>query len=158
MIAFYSAKDIPGRNSFTPAPSLFFPIDEEVFSSGSVNYNGQVIGVVVAETKYIAEKAAKLVNVKYNNVKQPVVDIKEAKKIASRVNMAGENAGGTKGTDIFKVVKGEETMYQQIHFCMETLACVTKPTEEGMEVHPTSQHMDGIQVVISRAIKMQENK
>ncbi|XP_073945873.1 aldehyde oxidase 1-like [Choristoneura fumiferana] len=158
VIAFYSAKDIPGRNSFTPAPTPFYLKDEEVFCSGSVKYNGQVIGLVVAETKYIAEKAAKLVHVKYNNIKKPVIDIKEAKKIASRTNMAGENAGGTKGTDIFKVVKGEETIYHQQHFCMETLMCVTKPTEEGMEVHPTSQHMDGIQVVISRAIKMQENK
>lgn len=62
-------------------PQVFFPIDEEVFSSGSVKYNGQVIGVVVAETKYIAEKAAKLVHVKYNNVKNLLLTSKKPRRL-----------------------------------------------------------------------------
>lgn len=41
---------------------------------------------------------------------------------------------------------------------METLVTVTKPTEEGMEVHSSTQWMDGVQMMIGRALKMDRNR
>ncbi|XP_047998096.1 indole-3-acetaldehyde oxidase-like isoform X2 [Leguminivora glycinivorella] len=158
VLAFYSAKDIPGVNSFTPGDNAFFLAQEEVFCSGSVKYNGQVIGLIVAETRTIAEYASKLVEVRYKNVQKPVTDIKVAKKDTNRAKLEQAIPATSKGSDVAKVIKGEETMYQQKHFCMEALVSVTKPTEEGMEVHCTTQHMDGVQYMISRALKMPENK
>ncbi|XP_073945872.1 xanthine dehydrogenase-like isoform X2 [Choristoneura fumiferana] len=158
VIDFYSAKDIPGVNSFIPRIDGYSFADEEVFCEGPVRYNGQVIGVIVAETRRIAENAAKRVLVKYSNIKKPVIDIKKAKKDANRTKMAGEKSGGSKGTEIYKIVKGDETIYQQTHFCMETLMCVTKPTEEGLEAYCATQWLDNTQAAISRVLKMPENK
>ncbi|KAI8431844.1 hypothetical protein MSG28_004418, partial [Choristoneura fumiferana] len=157
VIDFYSAKDIPGVNSFIPRIDGYSFADEEVFCEGPVRYNGQVIGVIVAETRRIAENAAKRVLVKYSNIKKPVIDIKKAKKDANRTKMAGEKSGGSKGTEIYKIVKGDETIYQQTHFCMETLMCVTKPTEEGLEAYCATQWLDNTQAAISRVLKMPEN-
>ncbi|XP_063625275.1 xanthine dehydrogenase/oxidase-like [Cydia splendana] len=162
VIAFYSADDIPGVNGFTPG--LFPKIDylyltkEELFCSGSVKYNGHVIGVVVAETRSIAEYAAKLVHVTYKNVTKPVLDVREAMKFPDRKKKAGEHDGTSAGGNLFKLIKGQQAIFAQQHFCMETLVSVAKPTEEGLEVHCTTQHMDLVQMMISRALKMPENK
>ncbi|XP_061717702.1 xanthine dehydrogenase-like [Cydia pomonella] len=158
VVTFYSAKDIPGVNSFTPGDNPFFLAQEELFCSGPVKYNGQVIGILVAETRTIAEYAAKLVQVRYKNVKKPVIDIKVAKKDTNRTKLGQAVPATSKGSEITKVIKGEETIYQQMHFCMEVLVSVAKPTEEGLEVHCTTQHMDGVQYMISRALKIPENK
>ncbi|XP_073945874.1 uncharacterized protein [Choristoneura fumiferana] len=158
VIAFYSAKDIPGDNSFTPVGGFAFLADEELFCNAQVKYNGQVVGIIAAETRHLAEIAAKLVHVKYKNVRKPVIDIKEAKKDPNRTKIAKEINGGSKGKDLFKIIKGQQTIYSQYHLCMETLVCVTKPTEEGMEVHSATQYMDGVQVMISRALKIPQHK
>ncbi|XP_047997895.1 indole-3-acetaldehyde oxidase-like isoform X2 [Leguminivora glycinivorella] len=162
VVAFYSADDIPGVNGFTPG--LFPKIDylyltkEELFCSGDVKYHGHVIGVVVAETRSIAEYAAKLVHVTYKNVTKPVLDVREAIKFPDRKKKAGEQDGTSAGGNLFKLIKGKQAIFEQQHFCMETLVSVAKPTEEGLEVHCTTQHMDLVQMMISRALKMQENK
>ncbi|XP_063385400.1 uncharacterized protein LOC134671467 [Cydia fagiglandana] len=159
VVAFYSAKDIPGTNAFTPGDNVFFLKREEVFCSGAVRYNGQPVGVIVAETRAIAEYATKLVHVKYKGVSKPVIDINEAMKYPARVKKAGEKDGGgeEKGL-LFNIIRGKQTIYQQTHFCMETLVSVAKPTEEGLELYCTTQHMDGTQIVISRALNIPEHK
>ncbi|GAB0086119.1 Aldehyde oxidase/xanthine dehydrogenase [Sergentomyia squamirostris] len=66
--AFFSAEDIPGKNSWAsmkgpPLPPVI--LDEEVFCSGQVRYNGQPIGMIVAEEMNQAIYAADLVKVTY---------------------------------------------------------------------------------------------
>lgn len=72
IIALYIAKDIPGVNSYIA--------NEDILSSGNVNFYNQPIAIVVAETSYYrTEQATKLIKVKYINVVKPVIDAKEAK-------------------------------------------------------------------------------
>ena len=59
MIAFYSAKDVPGSNVIGPA----FP-DEECFATEVVTCVGHPIGVIVAETHALALKGAAAVKVR----------------------------------------------------------------------------------------------
>ncbi|KAJ8719963.1 hypothetical protein PYW07_012006 [Mythimna separata] len=158
VIAFYSAKDIPGLNSFTPADSILYQANEEVLCSGNVKYYHQPIGIIVAETRYIADRAVKLVKVTYSNVRKPVTDVKVAKTEPTRNTMFLSVDATNPGTDVFKTINGSTTIYGQYHFTMETLLCVAKPTEEGLEVHSATQWLDGTQVMISRALKMDENK
>ena len=65
---FYAAKDIPGKNSFTPL-SVLTPVDEEIFIpiNGEVLYNGQPVGVICADTITLAIAAAALVKIVYEN-------------------------------------------------------------------------------------------
>lgn len=63
---FFGAKDIPGKNNFTPVAiytsyveQIFLPISEKVL------FNGQPVGIVLADTYVIANRAAKLVKISY---------------------------------------------------------------------------------------------
>ncbi|KAG6462344.1 hypothetical protein O3G_MSEX013203 [Manduca sexta] len=158
VIAFYSAKDIPGQNTFTPTGFTLYLADEEIFCSGKVKYYNQPIGMIVAETPSIAKRAAKLVQATYRNVKKPILDIKDAKKDSKRNTSYLSVQAATKGSDIKKVIKGENVIYAQYHYMMETLACVTTPTEEGLALYLTTHWIDGTQMVLSRALNLKCNK
>lgn len=158
VIAFYTAKDIPGTNSFTPSGDLLSPKIEELLCNGKVKYYNQPIAIVVAKTRQIADRAAKLVKVKYSNVKKPLLDVKEAKYYANRNTIYSNVPQTDKGNDIVKVINGSNTIYAQYHFCMETLVCVTEPTEEGIRVYSATQWMDGVQVTTSRALNIPSHK
>ncbi|KAJ8719331.1 hypothetical protein PYW08_011506 [Mythimna loreyi] len=158
VIAFYSAKDIPGLNSFTPADDPLYAINEEVFCSGQVKYFNQPIGLIVADTQDTADKAANLVKVKYANIEKPVIDIKIAKTDSKRNTLYREIKASTKGQDVAKVIKGENTIRGQYHFPMETLISVSKPIEEGLAVYATAQFPAAMQVMISRALKIDQSK
>ena len=43
-------------------------LDEEVFADGKVNFLGQIIGMIVAEGQPLAQRAAKLVKVMYEDL------------------------------------------------------------------------------------------
>lgn len=79
VIAFFSSKDIPGRNSFTPSEVPWMGADEEIFASKNILYYGQPVGVVAAITRRAAEAAAELVRVKYKKLNaKPVLSVKDA--------------------------------------------------------------------------------
>ncbi|XP_028167400.1 xanthine dehydrogenase-like [Ostrinia furnacalis] len=157
VIAFYSAKDIPGLNSFTPADSVLYSSNEEVLCSGAIQYYNQPIGIIVADSRHLADRAAKMVHATYKNVKKSILDVKEAKKDPDRLTQFASNEATNTGTDIAKTFKGENTIYSQYHFTMETLVCVTRPVEDGVEVHSATQWMDGTQIMISRALNLDSN-
>lgn len=66
MHAFYSAKDIPGENTFG-APLPFLENIEEIFVGvdSEIKYFGQPIGIVLAETMALANYAATKVQIIY---------------------------------------------------------------------------------------------
>ncbi|XP_031766920.2 aldehyde oxidase 1-like [Galleria mellonella] len=158
VLAFYTVKDIPGINSFTPPKSPLYSNNEEVLCDKEVKYFNQPFGIVVAETRHIADRAAKLVKVKYSNVTKPVINIREAKNDSKRLQQYMSSDSTDKGNDVVKVIKGYNYFHEQYHMCMETLVCITRPTEEGIEVHASTQWLDGVQLMISRALNMQQNR
>lgn len=145
-------------NSFTPAEDPFGATNEEVFSSGEIKYFNQPIGVIVAEKKHIANKIAKMVGVTYKNVAKPVIDVKIAQNDPQRVNLYQKVDATDKGNKIEKVVNANYTIREQAHFTTETIVCITVPTEEGLEVHTTTQWMDGPQSMIARALNIDQNR
>lgn len=62
---FFSAKDIPGKNSFTPK-SYFSTVDEEIFiGDGEVLYYDQPVGIILADSFELANRAATKVHILY---------------------------------------------------------------------------------------------
>jgi hypothetical protein len=70
VVAFISAKDVPGENRVKGGAS-----DAPLFAEDRVEYVGQHIGIVVAETPQQAQKAAALVAVRYGHPKVPRLSI-----------------------------------------------------------------------------------
>ena len=59
---YVTVEDVPGSNT----TGLLG--DEKVFADGEVNHFGQVIGIVLADDQNIAQRAAKLVKVSYDDL------------------------------------------------------------------------------------------
>lgn len=91
-------------------------------------------------------------------MKKPVVDVRVAKREPARVTLFRTQEATTKGNDVSKVIKGEQSIYTQYHFSMETLVCVTLPTEDGLSVYTSTQWIDSVHVVISRALLLDQNR
>ncbi|KAJ8719954.1 hypothetical protein PYW07_011997 [Mythimna separata] len=158
VIAFYTAKDIPGINSFTPPDSFLYSANEEVLASESIKYFNQPIGIVVAETRYIADRAAKLVEATYTNVRAPLLDIRQTKDDPNRTTQFAQIEATDRGTEVAKEIKGVNSVYGQYHFTMETLTTVVKPSDEGLDVYCSTHWMEGAQLMISRALNMEQNR
>lgn len=95
------SKDVPGRNSFN-VPELQYPSNMEIFCEGEVKYNGQVVGLAIAETEGIAHKAAKLVSIEYEappSDRKNTYTIRDALKIPNnpRVTLESQKESANKG-------------------------------------------------------------
>ncbi|XP_045452021.1 LOW QUALITY PROTEIN: xanthine dehydrogenase-like [Melitaea cinxia] len=158
VIAFYSASDIPGTNTYTPPVGIFYVVDEELLCNGDVKYYNQPIGIIVAESQKLAEKAAALVKVKYSNVRTPEIDIRNTIKDSTKVTLLKAFEATKIGTDVSKIIKGENTIYGQYNFCVETLVCVTQPTEQGLLVYAASQYIDLVHRTVSKLLNIDQSR
>ncbi|KAH9639155.1 hypothetical protein HF086_018223 [Spodoptera exigua] len=158
VIAVYTAEDIPGINSFTPPDSFLYSANEEILASGTVKYYNQPMAIVVAKSRYIADRAAKLVTATYANVKDPLLDVKQTINNSERSTQFTKIAATDTGTDVVEVIKGFNEVHGQYHYVMETLTTVVKPSDEGLEVYCSTQWMEGVQLMISRALNLSQNQ
>ncbi|XP_018394484.1 PREDICTED: xanthine dehydrogenase/oxidase-like [Cyphomyrmex costatus] len=163
VIAFFSAEDVPGENLCISAASELtsLPEDELLFAEEDVLYAGQPIGVIVAEMHNLANEAAKLVQIKYTESPKtkPIITIEDAinandkTRIRESVNIPAKR----KGTDIKYVIKGVFQCGSQYHYTLETQSCVCVPVKDNMNVYPSSQWMDLIQVSIANCLNVRSN-
>lgn len=148
-----TSKDIPGVNS-----CLVEPLSPEVLlvdiNGGSIDYAGQTVALVLAETQPQAEAIAKLVQVQYKQTGKPLLTCQDAirEKSFHPNKMVGEQDQYKVG-DIEKgfkesvyIAEGEVCMDQQYHFYMETQVAVAEPTNNGnsMVVHAGTQWPDHV--------------
>ncbi|XP_047508503.1 xanthine dehydrogenase/oxidase-like isoform X1 [Pieris napi] len=157
VIAFYTAKDIPGTNSFTNGVTET-TTDEVLLSDGEINFYNQPIGIIVAESNEIAQRAAKLVNVKYSSSKIPIVDVKLAKTLTENVSLVKTINASKEANDVVTVIRGNNTIYGQYHFCYENVVCVSWPTEEGISVRSSTQCTDSDQAAAARCLNIDQNR
>lgn len=75
----FKAEHFPGDNSYG------FPVcDNQILSKGIVRYIGDAIAIVCAETKEIADRAASLVEIEYEEL-QPVFDADKSKELLKKL-------------------------------------------------------------------------
>ncbi|CAG7819170.1 unnamed protein product, partial [Allacma fusca] len=72
VVGWVDHKDIPGRNDYMlgegPGPDIIFVQDK-------IQYAGQPVGAIIAETQEIANRARKLVKVEYDNIEKPLTSV-----------------------------------------------------------------------------------
>lgn len=158
-MAFYTASDIPGLNSFTPGGTFFYDSDEEILCSGAIQHYNQPVAIIVAETQAVASIASKKVVITYSNTDTPmVINLNEAIKDPKRLKLTTSRNAAEKGTDIVKTIKGESTIFGQYHFAMENICCISRPTEEGLQIFATTQWFEGLRWITSKALLIPENQ
>lgn len=159
MVAFYDANDIPGRNTFTPKEANL-PVDEELFCSGIVKYFYQPVGVIVAKTDELAEKAADLVSIEYKlNERGPLLTIHNILKSNAKEKITQDDIikAKNRGTNVDRQISGTFNLNWQYHFHMETHVCLVVPTEDGFDMFPSTQWMDLSQVSASVVLGLPAN-
>eukprot|EP00884_Botryococcus_braunii_P010388 jgi/Botrbrau1/19350/Bobra.0073s0075.1 len=144
---------------------------DTIFADGIVEYPGQRIGLVLAETQTLAERAAKLVKVTYAPVegRKPILTLKEAIEANSFYNTVdlmednfvrkyGDPEGALAASK--NVIKGlEYATPSQFHLYMEPQAAVAIPDEGGsMLVHSSTQCVDMVHGAVADVLGLPFNK
>ncbi|XP_013108698.2 uncharacterized protein LOC106087981 [Stomoxys calcitrans] len=157
VIAFYSAKDIPGVNAFVD-PTFGYEMEEQ-FVSKTVRYYDQPLGMIVALSSDIANRAVSKVKVMYSNGAEVVMptlpdvfDHNQLDRIHSVVPSKLKAIKLSGAADISG--KGIFDMGLQYHFTMEPQTCVAVPFEQGLQVWSATQWMDHTQSVISKMLQL----
>ncbi|CAH0726755.1 unnamed protein product, partial [Brenthis ino] len=166
VVAFYSAKDIPGTNNFTPNDVPGLTDEEEIFASKRVSYYGQPIGIIAATSRKLALQAAQLVNVTYKHDQaKPVLSVQDALVApdkAKRIRQDVISNATDRGTDIVHKIVGAYYVPDQYHFTMETQSCRAAPAAAagggGLRVRCATQWMDLVQVAVARAMDLPLNR
>ncbi|GAB0096983.1 xanthine dehydrogenase [Sergentomyia squamirostris] len=161
VVAFFSAKDIPGINSFVSMKCPFTTEHEEIFASDIVAFHGQPLGVIVAESHSLANSASKLVKVMYEKLAgrellptlRDVIEAKAWHRIAGELHTKPSQEGVAGSHQI----TGHFDIGSQYHYTMEPQTTVCVPAEDGLDVYSSTQWMDQTQVAIAECLKVPEN-
>ncbi|GLV36464.1 Aldehyde oxidase 3 [Carabus blaptoides fortunei] len=158
--AYVNYKDVPGSNSFSP-PNLS-PTKEVLFVEDIVLYNGQPMGLILADTRDHALNAAAFVKVTYNATTDiPAFNVKDVltNNQQSRITNVANVTPTRTGDDVKQVIQGTFEVEGQYHFTMETQSCICIPTDDGgYDVNSATQWMDNVQASAALALNLPMNK
>ncbi|KAF4528372.1 hypothetical protein B566_EDAN016934 [Ephemera danica] len=161
VVLFLSAKDLEGgtRNQHGTIKH-----DEEVFVSQTVTAQGQVIGAVVAENQMLAQRAAKLVTVEYEDLQPIIVTIEDAivansfhEGFSPRIECGDVSRGFA---DSKHVLYGETRTGGQEHFYLETHCTQAVPRNEDheMEIYCSTQNPAEVQRAVAEMLEIPHNR
>ncbi|WP_019142538.1 xanthine dehydrogenase molybdopterin binding subunit [Noviherbaspirillum massiliense] len=150
VVAVYIAKDIPGVNDCGPIIH-----DDPILADGVVQYVGQPIFIVVADSHDNARRAARLAKVDYEEL-PAILTPQEAKRAQSFVLPPMHLARGNFERAISQAphkVKGELYVGGQEQFYLEGQISYAVPKEaQGMLVYCSTQHPSEMQHVVAHAL------
>jgi xanthine dehydrogenase large subunit len=160
-IDYAEALKVPGVHGIFTAKDFHLNLwgsifkDQPLLAENEVNFVGEGVAVVAAETRDAAHRAMALVRVKYEVLK-PILSIDEAKRQKSfimgqrkieRGDVEAALAAAPLRLEGRIVIRGAE------HFYLESQACIAYPREDGqVEVHSSSQHPTEVQHVVAHAL------
>ncbi|CRK96356.1 CLUMA_CG009773, isoform A [Clunio marinus] len=144
--AFFSAKDLTVEQNLTGPMAT----DEEFFIREVVTSQGQALGAIVADNQLIAQRAARLVKVHYEELSPVILTMEDAIKHNSifpdhsSTLINGDVEKAFKTAD--HVVSGEFRMGGQEHFYLETQAAIAIPRDgDELEIFSSTQQPGDIQ-------------
>jgi xanthine dehydrogenase large subunit len=156
VVAVLTAEDLPFANDVSPSAH-----DEPLLTPGPVQYVGQAIFLVVAESHLGARKAARLGKITYAE-EVPILTIAEALAVNSRFEegpriwIKGAVEAALAGAP--KRLSGRFAMGGQEHFYLEGQAALALPQEGGdMVIHSSTQHPTEVQHKVAEALGLPMN-
>lgn len=143
-----TASDIPGSNDISPAHTC----DEPVLASDLVQFAGQPLFAVAAETRKIARQAARLAKVEYEEL-PAILDIRQALASQSYVLEPCYLKRGDPSAVLAASptrLQGEILTGGQDHFYLEGQVSMAIPEEDSaLSVLTSSQHPSEIQHLVA---------
>ena len=149
------AQDIPGNPVLAS-----FAGDEPVFASDTVQYIGQVVGIMLAETTALARRAARLVKLDID-VLPAILTVKDALQTNNYVLppvfvKRGDAALAISTTT--NILHGELEVGGQEHFYLEGQVAYVLPQEQNQWlVYSSTQHPGEVQHWVSHALGLDNN-
>lgn len=145
-----TADDITGENNCGPVVH-----DDPVLAPGLVQYVGQSVFAVAAETVDQARKAARLAVIEYEEL-EAVLDLRRAIEVGSFVMPSATMKRGDSGAAMSNAphrLKGSLAVGGQDQFYLEGQIAMAIPEEDGdMFVYSSTQHPGEIQHLVAAAI------
>ncbi|EME26060.1 xanthine dehydrogenase molybdenum-binding subunit, partial [Galdieria sulphuraria] len=166
----FLSQDVPGTNQFAIANNVE---DEEVFCSGHVTAVGQIIGMVVADTREHALLGRRMVKVDYERL-PAILTIEEARQQQSFEHCCGRKRkwwtfpphfieqGNVEEefhrTDLLQI-RGNVKIGAQEHFYLETHGCLAIPGEnDELVIYVSTQSPSKTQMVIAHVLGLPSHK
>ncbi len=145
-----TAQDIPGENDVSPVAG-----DDPMFAQDLVQYYGQSLFAVAADTLENARKAAKLAIIEYEEL-SAILNVDEALEQQSflgapSVMGRGDVTAALQGAE--KTLSGRFYVGGQEHFYLESQAAFAIPGEDDdVVVHASTQHPSEIQHKVAHVL------
>ena len=153
VIAVMTAEDIPGANNCGPIMD-----DDPIFAAGLVEYAGQAMFAVAADSVDAARRAARLAVIDYA-AKPPVLDIRDAVEkqsfvLPSETLSCGDSRQAIKAAE--HRLSGSVNLGGQDQFYLEGQIALALPKEDGdVFVYSSTQHPGEVQHLVAAAIGLQ---
>lgn len=148
--------DVPGQLDIGPVVA-----GDPLLADGKVEYVGQVVLAVAADSLETARKAAMAAIVEYDDL-EPVLDVVEAYRkkhfvLASHTHRIGDSA--SKLASAPRRLQGTLHIGGQEHFYLETQISSVMPTEDGgMLVYTSTQNPTEVQKLVAEVLGVPMNK
>jgi len=145
-----SAADIPGENDVSP-----FAGDDPLFAETLVEYIGQPIFAVAANSLAEAIAASKLVQITYQE-KPALITIDAATKAGSVIEASqqmGQGDAQAKLAEAANRLSGTFSIGGQDHFYLEGQVALATPKEDGdVHVYSSTQHPSEVQHLVAHVL------
>lgn len=129
--------------------------DQPLLAIDKVNYAGEGIALIVAESLEAAQRAKHKIIIEYTDL-EAVLSITEAKEKKSFIADARKIERGQVDEEMKKAphtLQGTITIQGHDHFYLESQVSIAYPLEDGqIEVHSSSQHPTETQHVVAHAL------
>lgn len=153
--AVLSYKDIPGMNQMGPVIH-----DEPCLAVDKVEFIGQAIYLIAAETEDIALEAEKLIDIEYELL-HPIVKLEEAieKNILIADPKKIETGNIEKAfAEAENIIEDELKTGAQEHWYLETQSCLAIPREGcELKIFSSTQHPSETQAIVSEVLGVPKN-
>jgi xanthine dehydrogenase large subunit len=152
VVAVLTAEDVPGENDISPTGRH----DEPVLAEGKVEFHGQPIFAVIAETREHARRACRLARIDYEEL-PAIIDIAgldpvNDKLVTPPLTLKRGDAAAAIGKAPRKL-SGQMRVGGQDHFYLEGHIAMAVPGEDqDVTVYSSTQHPSEVQHMVSHAL------
>ncbi len=155
VVAVFTARDIPGKNDVGPVVH-----DDPIFADGLVQYAGQSLFAVAAETVELARAAARLAKIRYQDL-PAALTIAEARAAGLELEKPQRMVLGDSAAALVRArhrASGRLVIGGQDHFYLEGQVALAVPQEDGdIQLYSSTQHPSELQHLVAAMLGMPSN-